>query len=62
MSNLILSLLDKIPSQDSLVCCVRRTLTTVTLILATMASVRMGLIPTPASATRGTWVPSAVTR
>lgn len=46
----------------SLVCYVRRTSTTVTLILATMASARMGLIPTLASATPGTWVPSAVTK
>lgn len=57
-----LSLLGKIPPKGSLVCCARRTLTTVTLILATMGSVRMGLTPTPASATRGTWVPSAATR
>lgn len=48
--------------QVSLVCCVRRTLTTVTPILATMVSVRMVLIPTPASAILGTWAPSAVTR
>ena len=58
----VLSLLGTIPSKDSLVCCVRRTLTTVTLILATTASVRMALIPTPAFAIRATWAPSAVTR